>query len=74
MKFDYWSGMALFITLLGTVANSQRKIQGFYIWIIANLMWIFITWNYQDAYLTLQYVVFLILNFYGIWQWKKKED
>jgi nicotinamide riboside transporter PnuC len=73
MKFNFWSIVALLFTLSGTVLNSRKNIWGFYIWIIANLMWLIITWSISDASLTIQYLVFLILNFYGIWQWKKKE-
>jgi len=74
MKFNLWSIIALTFTLIGTVLNAQKKILGFYIWIIANLLWLIVTWKFNDVSLTIQYLIFTILNFYGIWQWKKKED
>ena len=72
MEFKFWSVLALAITLVGTVLNARKNIWGFYVWLVANMMWLVITWKMRDASLAIQYLVFTILNIYGIFEWKRK--
>jgi len=72
MELKLCSIIALVITLLGTILNSRKNIYGFYIWIVANIMWLVITLKLQDISISIQYIIFILLNFYGIYQWKKK--
>ncbi len=59
--------------ILGAILNASKRIEGFYIWIIANILWIYIgiiTKLYGMAFL---FFVYLLIAIYGIITWKRKE-
>jgi nicotinamide riboside transporter PnuC len=61
------------LSLLGGVLNAKAKIQGYYVWIVANLLWvafdIYID-NYAQAALMLTYTG---ISAFGIYSWRKQK-
>lgn len=59
--------------ILGAIINARKKIQGFYIWVIANLFWIYIGIKIKLYGLALLFFVYLLIVIYGIITWRKKK-
>lgn len=65
--------IATIITIIGSILNSQKRIEGFYLWIISNSVYVYI-----NLYLgiTAQAVLFAFNTFICIWglcTWRKKK-
>jgi len=60
------------LSIIGAIYNAKGKIFGFYIWIIANLLWVGYDLYIQSYSQMVLFVVYTIISGYGIWQWKKK--
>ena len=68
------SWIATGISLCGNLLVNRQKIQGFYIWIVSNVLWLAIiassTANYGQMAL---YLIYTITSVQGIFNWKKIE-
>ena len=59
------------LSLAGTVLNVQKRPEGFYFWIVANVGWVLINWGagiYAQACL---FAIYLLLAIYGAWLWSR---
>ena len=69
--------IALILSLVGAFFNARKKIVGFYIWTLSNIFWIllnvhlYIQGNPEVVSQIIMFLIYSILNFYGIYQWKK---
>jgi nicotinamide riboside transporter PnuC len=61
------------LSIIGAIYNAKGKIFGFYIWIIANLLWVGYDLYIQSYSQMVLFVVYTIISGYGIWQWKKRK-
>ena len=71
MAVKILSWFALGLSLLGAYLINKKRIEGFYVWILANAIWIVI--NYL-VWVPAQMILFTIyqgFNIHGIWTWKK---
>jgi len=59
--------------ILGAIINATKRIEGFYIWIIANTLWIYIGFKTKLYGMAILFFVYLLIVIYGIITWKKKE-
>ena len=64
--------IALLLSLIGAVLNVKKNIFCFHIWILSNVFLITIN-VIQHSYseITL-WVIYTIINIYGIFEWRKK--
>ena len=73
MIIDLLAWFALALALVGVFKNAQRKISGFYYFIVSNSLWVGI-FIYQGRYvLVLLFFIYLIMSFYGLSSWRLKE-
>ena len=59
------------ISILGAILNAQKKIVGFWVWMLANTLWIVVD---LQAGLPAQAALFAVYNgicIYGLLQWRK---
>lgn len=59
------------LSIIGGIRNAQGRIDGFYLWIIANIGWMVydvLTKQYSQLVL---FFVYTITSIYGIYKWKK---
>ena len=64
--------IATVLSIIGAILNAQKKTSGFYIWIIANILWVIydlILQNYPQAVL---FTVYAGISTYGIVVWLRK--
>lgn len=72
--FNLITWIVTLLSIIGAILNAQKKISGFYFWIVANSCWIIVDIHegiYAQAGLFLFYVAVCI---YGVHTWRKKEE
>ena len=60
------------LSLLGAILNARAKLVGFYVWIVANILWVafdIYIGAYSQAAL---FVVYTLISAYGIYSWKRQ--
>lgn len=61
--------LGVLLSITGSLLVANKKIEGFYLWIISNILWIVFfgfTWT------GFMFGVNLILSIYSIYEWKYK--
>lgn len=59
--------------ILGTFLITRKHKGGFYFWSFSNFCWIWVGWKTQMPAQIFLMLVYLAMNIYGLWQWKKPE-
>ena len=68
---EIFTWIVTFICIVGVIINAQKKISGFYWWMIGNACWIGINiFNGAWAQASL-FSFYFIMCFYGVYNWKK---
>ena len=62
-----WSAAAF--SLIGAVFNAKQFVHGFYLWIIANILWMMFAYKHRHWGLFVMNIVFMIINIVGIYTW-----
>jgi len=65
-----WAGTLC--SLIGAVLNARHRIEGFYVWTLGNAFWIYLAVNKELWGLLSMTLVFTVINFIGVYSWKKK--
>lgn len=60
------------MTLLGFLLNARMSIVGFYCWIVGDIGWVVYSVLTDTIPHGIQCLVIILLNIYGIKQWKAK--
>ncbi|MSS75080.1 hypothetical protein EXS73_02615 [Candidatus Pacearchaeota archaeon] len=62
-----WSATAL--SVFGAVLNAKQLISGFYVWSLANVLWLYFGWKFKHWGLVVMNLIFLSINIYAIFNW-----
>jgi nicotinamide riboside transporter PnuC len=69
-----WVGFAI----AGAIVNANHKIEGFYLWLVANVGLIIHNLRVDEKPQAMLFIVYCGISAYGIWKWrkdaKKKDD
>jgi len=65
-----WAGTLC--SLLGAILNARKMREGFYIWTVGNVFWIMLALSKHLYGMLTMTLVFTVINFIGIYSWKKK--
>lgn len=71
--FELFTWVITGLSVIGVILNAQKKISGFYFWMVANFSWVIIDLHkgvYAQAAL---FGFYFIMCFYGVYAWKSKE-
>lgn len=70
------SWFALGFSLLGAYLINKKRIKGYYLWIVANALWILVNYLVWVPAQMILFTVYQGFNIHGIWSWRKlaKED
>lgn len=63
-----WLATALSVT--GAIVNANKEVGGFYIWSVANLLWMYFGWKFKHWGLVIMNLIFLGINIYGVITWQ----
>jgi len=64
-----WSATAL--SVIGAIMNANQLIQGFYVWSVANILWMIFSVRYKHYGLLAMNIIFLCINIWGIFTWSR---
>ena len=63
-----WSATAL--SLVGALLISLKYFQGYYIWIVGNVLWTLFSFKYKHYGLLFLSVAYFVINIIGIVRWQ----
>ena len=69
--FTVFSWAMTVVCIIGVILNAQKKISGFYFWIVANIGFAVINWYTESYALMVLFIFYFIMCFYGIYLWKR---
>lgn len=62
---------ATILSVVGAIFNANQLIHGFYVWSLANILWILFALKHKHYGLLVMNLVFLGINIWGISTWWK---
>lgn len=66
------SWIAVALSIGGTFLNARRRVSGFYLWAVANVIWIAVFIEARLWASVVLFAVFLALAVYGAWEWTRE--
>jgi nicotinamide mononucleotide transporter len=73
VSFPYLDASTTMFAIAATFMQAHKKLSSWYYWIIINAMTIYM-YHYKGLYVyTLLAMVYVLLSFYGLQQWKKRQ-
>jgi len=70
--FPFIDSFVMVLSIIATVLLAKKKIETWYFWILVDIVCIFLFFKKGIVFLALEYLVFLGLATYGLWNWKKQ--
>lgn len=70
--YPFADSLVLLSSIAAIILLAKKKIENWYLWIIVNLVCIYLFFKKEIVFLGLEYVVFLGLAIYGYFNWKKQ--
>lgn len=64
--------IATIIAIIGSILNSNKREEGFYLWIISNSLYVYINIKAGIIAQAVLFVFNIIVCLWGLYQWKKK--
>ncbi len=70
--YPYADSFIMVASITATTLLAQKKIESWYLWLMVNIASIGVYYAKGVYFLSLEYVVFLVLASYGLYNWHKK--
>lgn len=70
-SFAYLDSFTTVLSFVATILLAQRQIENWHLWIIVDVIGIWLYYQKGVAFLSLLYLAFLINAFYGLKKWRK---
>jgi nicotinamide mononucleotide transporter len=70
--FPFADSFVMVLSIVATVVLAQKKIETWYLWIVVDIVCVFLFFKKGIVFLSLEYLVFLGLATYGLLNWKKQ--
>lgn len=70
--FPYIDSFVMVLSIVATVLLAQKKLETWYLWIIVDVVCVFLFFQKGIVFLSLEYAVFLCLAIYGLLNWNKQ--
>ena len=70
--FPFVDSFVMVSSIIATVLLAQKKIETWYLWIVVDIVCVFLFLNKGIGFLAIEYFVFLGLATYGFLNWKKQ--
>lgn len=68
------SWIATALSLTGNLLVNKKRVEGFYVWIISNVLWVIIALRGSDMAQVVLFLCYAILNAHGIISWKRSSS
>ena len=70
--YPYTDSFVMVASIFATILLSRKKIENWYLWIMVDLVCVFIYYQKGIYFLALEYLIFLGLAIYGLYYWRKQ--
>lgn len=70
--YPYADSFVMVLSIIATVLLAQKKVEAWYLWIIIDVVCVYLFFQKETIFLGLEYLVFLGLATYGLLNWKKQ--
>ncbi|TGM06504.1 nicotinamide riboside transporter PnuC [Leptospira jelokensis] len=70
--FLYWDAFTTVASIFANLLLAQRKLESWFLWVFVDLVCIVLYYLKGIPFVTIEYVVFLLIAFYGSWHWYKE--
>lgn len=70
--YPFMDSFVMTSSIIATVLLAKKKIENWYLWIAVDVTCVFLYYQKEVYFLSLEYFIFLGLVFYGLYHWKKK--
>jgi len=70
--FPFADSFVMVLSIIATILLAQKKIETWHLWIVVNIVCVFLFFKKGVVFLALEYLVFLGLATYGLLNWKKQ--
>lgn len=71
-SYPYADSFVMVLSIFATILLAQKKIETWYLWMIIDVVCVFLFFSKGIAFLAVEYLVFLGLAIYGFLNWKKQ--
>jgi nicotinamide mononucleotide transporter len=71
-SYPYTDSFVMVLSIFATILLAQKKIETWYLWILVDLICVFLFFRKGIVFLSLEYLLFLGLATYGLMNWKKQ--
>jgi nicotinamide riboside transporter PnuC len=66
--------IATILSFTGNLGVNNKKLWGFYVWIVSNILWVIIALNTPNYPQVIMFVGYSMLNVHGIIKWSKERS
>lgn len=70
--FPFLDSFVMILSIIATVLLAQKKIETWYLWILVDIVCVFLFFKKGIVFLGIEYLVFLGLGTYGLLNWEKE--
>ncbi len=70
--FPYGDAFTTVASILAILLQARKKLESWWLWIALDVVAIGIYWAKDIRFIAGEYVVFLLMSVWGLWQWQKK--
>lgn len=70
--YPFTDSLVMVLSIIATVMLARKKIENWYLWILVDAICVILYIKKSVYFLSLEYLVFLGLASYGLYQWKKQ--
>lgn len=70
--YPFIDSFVMILSIIATILLAQKKIETWYLWILVDLVCVFLFFKKGIVFLGIEYSVFLGLAIYGFFNWKKQ--
>lgn len=70
-SYPFIDSFVMITSIIATVLLAKKKIETWYLWIIVDLVSILLYLKKTVYFLSLEYIIFLVLAAFGLFKWKK---
>lgn len=71
-SYPYVDSFVMIMSIVATILLAKKKIETWYLWIVVDIVCVFLFFKKGIVFLGLEYLVFLGLATYGLLNWKKQ--
>ena len=63
--------VAFTFAFIGAILNAQKRVEGFYFWLLSNGLFIWINLSHKEWGSVATFVMFTFVTIYAIYNWRK---